>query len=324
MEQIAACDIRDILNFERQIEAPSIILTPSSEEMSRLAQTFTSHWGHNRINDRKENPEDHFTVLETTVLGLMTHCDTYDDMAMLLGASGSTLSRMLSRVAEEYGAQTQVDLMLVGISAGAASVAHVPAGRTEGISSRHLSFLQRYFSNDPMERNSARSIPTSTIGSNFKRAADSIGVKGAKELVKCLVRDGRIDLPIMPQSRFDIDRETTTPRTTLASGRLLVMHTERYIRQDGRIKILPEIPFNILSLLAKHADKVVGMPEMRNHVWPDEAIDHRNPQGRQYNQVATGLSQLRGALDRTDLGHPRTGVIRNIYGEGWMAQSQLP
>jgi hypothetical protein len=197
MPQILAADIHDVIDFERQ--KPQEVSKPRyAPEALRLAEVFRQHWKF-RDTDRsyKAQPDDRFTVVESAALGLLTHVDTHEEMADLVGVvRHATIARLLQPIAEQYGAaKSPTKLMLIALAAGAATVNHVEAGKSTDIKPVNLEFIQAYFAKDPKRRQLARSTTGGTIGAHFSRACQAIGVKGRKNLVKHLVRDNLIDLP---------------------------------------------------------------------------------------------------------------------------------
>lgn len=110
------------------------------------------------------------------------------------------------------------------------------------------------------------------------------------------------------------------PHTTLADGRLIVAHSEHSVLVDGHTANIPSYPFQLLSLLAIHTDTVVSRSQMQEHIWKNH-IDVSTKRGSL--ALMQIISRLRGSLGREDLGHKDTGVIRNRYGQGWVAFTSI-
>lgn len=129
---------------------------------------------------------------------------------------------------------------------------------------------------------------------------------------------GKIVIPAIDRVRSTLinpfETEEPLEPSVLADGRLIIDHADKKVIRDKRVISVGESPFLTLSVLAVNHDRPVSIDYLASTVWPDIDVHVRT--------VSSNIVRLRQHLG-VDLGNKKTGVVRSIRGEGWLAASSL-
>lgn len=118
---------------------------------------------------------------------------------------------------------------------------------------------------------------------------------------------------------LDAKNEPDEKSITLGNGRVAVDPEAFSIFCDGYLlEDVSKSEFTIMSVLAHRADELVGVPELQEALW-GFAGGAAAPTIRQHVRSLRFLF----ALSSPELGDPKTGVIRNAYGRGYWAATDL-
>ncbi len=211
VEDVTGNDLRYMLAIESQflprLAIKAIANTKESKEMQALRKKYKEERAAFHSTEGVYLHEnDVLTDREQIVVGLLTHFNNRDKMAIALGVSPSTLSRILTPVQGRLGVGSDVELAIEAVFRGLASVDHIAERKTDALNSRQKLFLSRYFSSDPEQRQAERSMPNGTIASHWNRIAEKMGIHidgSAKkragwrkhQIVLHALRDGLIQNP---------------------------------------------------------------------------------------------------------------------------------
>jgi DNA-binding NarL/FixJ family response regulator len=188
VKEVIGNDIRALLTIERQLSAkpkPPIKRNQWAEETVKFASS----------DNVFINEADVFTDREAVVMSLLTHFSTYSGIALTLDTSESTISRVVWPVRRRLDLPTNIDLTLAAITLRAASIDHIPRGKTTILKRHYLDFIAKYCSVRPSDQLDIQSMPAGTIGSNWKRILDKLEVNDRSSAVVHAVKDGIIELP---------------------------------------------------------------------------------------------------------------------------------
>lgn len=148
-----------------------------------------------------------FTEREELVLPYVTHHSSLKVIDEIFDSRGDPVNRLLRRTRERIGGETVIDFMLIAIAAKAASIDHVPRGRTGVLTERDKMRMADYYSPDPEERAAARSKGEGWWDAIYdKLEIDREIIKvhkgyGRHTAVLYGVKDGVISLPKMADIR---------------------------------------------------------------------------------------------------------------------------
>jgi hypothetical protein len=194
VNDVTGDDVRYLVGVEKQLLPPE----PKDDEITIKRKTIRAQYSgeaarFHKAKDVYLREGDLFTDKENVAMSLMTHFSNVHDIGNAIYVSGSTISRVLQPARERLGLASNMDLMLVAIAAGIASIDHVPKGKTEELSKKDQGVLAKYYSPDPEERLEVRSKSLSTAP-RLSRIYTKLGVDNHTTLLYG-VRDKVIRLP---------------------------------------------------------------------------------------------------------------------------------